>query len=79
MPALAQASSASPPGAPETPTAPSSEPPASTVNPPPMMTAPGRLRIPACIIPGWLMAISSVVLVRKLAAVHALPEAVETV
>ena len=52
---------------------------ASTVNPPPTMTAPGRWRIPACIMPGWLMALSSVVLVRKLAAVHALPEAVDTV
>ena len=52
MPALAQPSSASPPGAPDTPTAPTSEPPDSTTSPPPIMTAPGRLRIPACIMPG---------------------------
>jgi Major Facilitator Superfamily len=51
-PALAQASSASPPGAPDTPTAPTSEPPASTVSPPPIMTAPGKFRMPACIMPG---------------------------
>src|ERR1700692_51934 len=37
-PALAQASSTSPPGAPDTPTAPTSEPPDSTINPPPIMT-----------------------------------------
>jgi len=76
MPALAQASSASPPGAPDTPTAPTSTPPDSTISPPPIMTAPGRLRIPACIMPGWLMANRPLVLLRKVAAVQALPEAV---
>src|SRR5450755_1492048 len=48
MPALAQASSLSPPGAPETPTAPTSEPAASTMTPPAMMVAPDSERMPAC-------------------------------
>jgi hypothetical protein len=55
-PALAQASSAAPPGAPDTPMAPTSEPPDSTIRPPPIITTPGKLRMPACIMPGWLTA-----------------------
>jgi hypothetical protein len=35
-----------------------------------------QLRIPACIMPGWLMANRPLVLLRKVAAVQALPEAV---
>src|SRR5215218_7806398 len=70
IPALAQASSASPPGAPETPIAPTSEPPASTTSPPPMTTTPGRWRIPACIMPGWLMVKRLLVLLRKEASVE---------
>src|SRR5690606_27647315 len=76
MPALAHASSASPPGAPDTPTAPTVAPAASTRTPPPRMTAPGRSRKPACGMPGWLMPTRSVVLVRKLTAVQPLPAAV---
>ena len=78
IPALAHASSASPPGAPDAPMAPSSDPPASTVRPPPMSST-GKVADPACIIPGWLIELSSLVLVRKEAAVHAFPCAVDTV
>ncbi len=56
--------------------APSIAPPPSIITPPPMITTPGRLRSPACIMPGWLIALSSVVLLRKVAEVHALPVAV---
>src|ERR1035437_2893524 len=76
MPALAQASSLSPPGAPETPTAPTRDPAASTMTPPAMMVAPGSERMPACGEPGPLVATRSLVMVRKLTAVQALPGAV---
>ena len=46
MPALAQTSSASPLGAPETPMAPTREPADSIGQPPPMATTPGRCRMP---------------------------------
>ena len=46
MPALAQTSSASPPGAPDTPMAPTSEPADSIGQPPPMATTPGSWRMP---------------------------------
>src|SRR6185503_12347075 len=72
MPASAHASSSRPPGAPDTPIAPSSEPPASIFTPPPTAATPGRLRMPLCGRPGWVASASSVVLVRKLAAVYAL-------
>jgi hypothetical protein len=36
-----------------------SDPPDSMIMPPPRMIAPGMLRIPACIMPDWLMACSS--------------------
>ena len=54
MPAAAQASSASPLGAPETPMAPTSEPPASIGSAPPMASTRGWLRrpligMPACV------------------------------
>src|SRR5437763_566303 len=52
MPAAAQASSSRAPGAPETPIAPRSEPPASIIRPPPTAATPGRLRMPLCGRPG---------------------------
>ena len=76
IPALAQASSASPPGAPRTPTAPTVPPPAWTRMPPPRITTPGKPRTPACGVPGCVDATRSLVLVRKLTAVHAFPAAV---
>jgi hypothetical protein len=72
FPTLAQASSASPPGAPDTPTV---TPPASTRTPPLRITAPGRLRRTACGMPGWLILTSLVVSFRKLIAVQPLPAA----
>ena len=52
MPASAQASSSRPPGAPETPIAPSSEPPASIFSPPPTAATPGPVADAALRAPG---------------------------
>src|SRR6266852_3865637 len=72
MPAAAQASSSRAPGAPETPIAPRSEPPASIIRPPPTAATPGRLRMPLCGRPGCVISASSVVFVRNETAVQGL-------
>src|SRR5687768_2107644 len=79
IPAAAHASSSRPPGAPDTPIAPSSEPPASIMRPPPTAATPGRWRMPLAGRPGCDASASSVVLVRKLAAVYAFAVAISGV
>ena len=72
MPAFAQASSASPVGAPDTPIAPTVAPPAWMLTPPPTATTFGRCRMPALpLVPSVAFANSSVS-VRKLIAVQPL-------
>jgi len=79
MPAMAQTSSASPPGAPETPIDPTIEPAASIGRPPPMATTPGRSRMPEADSPDWVARAKARVSSLKLSAVQALPVAVEGV
>ena len=72
IPAFAHASSASPPGAPETPMPPTSEPLARIMRPPPSAATFGNWRTPLCGLPACVAAASSDVSVRKLTAVAAL-------
>src|SRR6185369_5068443 len=79
MPAFAHASSASPPGAPDTPMPPTSAPFARIGMPPAAATMPGSSRMPDCGRPACVSRASSAVSRRKLTAVDALPIAVLTV
>src|SRR6185295_1713268 len=72
MPAVAQEWSASPPGAPETPMPPTSDPAASMGTPPPIAMKRGVLRNPDITSPGRVRRSRSFVWVLNEAAVHAL-------
>ena len=68
-----------PPGAPDTPMAPNTLPPASIGRPPPMATTCDIARMPLIGLPAWVSAARSAVGILKLAAVQALRVAVSTV
>ncbi len=79
-PALAQRSSLAPPGAPDTPMAPTICPAASIGMPPPIITTPGRFLMACSAAPGlFTRSATELVDSRQLAAVRALPSAAATV